>query len=290
MLSIGGHPSLISSASDTLPLTFHLYCLHHLGGNIAPQLRPVLESSWDAFMYEFWVQWNELTTRYSSVAKYLDEELYSCRSHWAWAWVSNVFTAGVRTMGRTEGENRINKEIGGPKKTFLQLFEGLNERTQDQTTRDLIQVRQSSRRRHESNLQALFPGPLKMLRDHDGPLALQTCYKQMQESIFYSTEVILRPYEVSSWQMLNTFNNDKARISVRWIIALVTKRGLSVRHLLRVKHESTGAVHYIAVLSDGRYVCDCCMPSNLGIPCRHYFRIWIDVQNMPFHISLIRPR
>ncbi|KAJ7790346.1 hypothetical protein B0H14DRAFT_2396491, partial [Mycena olivaceomarginata] len=38
------------------------------------------------------------------------------------------------------------------------------------------------------------------------------------------------------------------------------------------------------------YVCDCCMPSNLGVPCRHYFRIWIDVQNMPFHISLIRPR
>ncbi|KAJ7301093.1 hypothetical protein DFH08DRAFT_646519, partial [Mycena albidolilacea] len=57
-----------------------------------------------------------------------------------------------------------------------------------------------------------------------------------------------------------------------------------------VKHESTGVVHYIAVLPDGHYVCDCCMPSNLGVPCRHYFCIWIDVQNMPFHISLIRPR
>ncbi|KAJ7858552.1 hypothetical protein B0H13DRAFT_2571422 [Mycena leptocephala] len=27
------------------------------------------------------------------------------------------------------------------------------------------------------------------------------------------------------------------------------------------------------------------MPANLGIPCRHFFRIWIDVQNLPFHIS-----
>ncbi|KAJ7306950.1 hypothetical protein DFH08DRAFT_918535 [Mycena albidolilacea] len=84
--------------------------------------------------------------------------------------------------------------------------------------------------------------------------------------------------------MLNTFNNDKAHISVKWLIQLVTKRGLSVRRLLLVKHESTGASHYIA------YICDCCMPSNLGIPCRHFFRAWIDVQNLPFHISLIRPR
>ncbi|KAJ7696118.1 hypothetical protein B0H14DRAFT_3658069 [Mycena olivaceomarginata] len=75
--------------------------------------------------------------------------------------------------------------------------------------------------------------------------------------------------------MLNTFNNDKAHISVKWLIQL---------------HESTGASHYIAILLDGRYICDCCMPSNLGIPCRHFFRAWIDVQNLPFHISLIRPR
>ncbi|KAJ7347804.1 hypothetical protein DFH08DRAFT_808581 [Mycena albidolilacea] len=104
----------------------------------------------------------------------------------------------------------------------------------------------TSRRRHESNLEALFPGPLKMLCDHVGPFPLQTCYKQMGESIFYSTEVILHPNELSSWteyamnvtrepgfdwllgeenQMLNIFNSDKARISIRWFFALVTKRG-----------------------------------------------------------------
>ncbi|KAJ7790177.1 hypothetical protein B0H14DRAFT_222894 [Mycena olivaceomarginata] len=138
-----------------------------------------------------------------------------------------------------------------------------------------------------------------MLRDHAGPLALQTCYKQMQLSLFYSTEVMQRPHEVDSWtayvlnstqepgfalmpgeenRMINSFENDRARVSMRWVISLITKRGLTVRHLLMVKHESTGVVHYIAVLPDGRYVCDCCMPSNLGVPCRHYFRIWIDVQ------------
>ncbi|KAJ7936500.1 hypothetical protein B0H13DRAFT_1589557 [Mycena leptocephala] len=71
--------------------------------------------------------------------------------------------------------------------------------------------------------------------------------------------------------MLNFFNNDKAHVSFQWLLALVTKRGPMVRHLLLVKHESTGAVHYVAVLSDGRYVCDCCMPANLSIPCRHFF-------------------
>ncbi|KAJ7440881.1 hypothetical protein FB451DRAFT_1344062 [Mycena latifolia] len=90
--------------------------------------------------------------------------------------------------------------------------------------------------------------------------------------------------------MINDFANDQAHVSVKWLIEQVTKRGIAVRHLLRVKHTSAGSIHYIAVLPDGRYICNCCMPLNLGIPCRHYFRIWIDVQGLPFHISLIRPR
>jgi hypothetical protein len=94
---------------------------------------------------EFERLWSSLGTKYPAAAKYIDAELYPCRSQWAWAWVSNIFTAGVRTTGRVEGENRINRMIGGPKKTFLQLFEGLNERSQDQTTKDLIQIRQVSR-------------------------------------------------------------------------------------------------------------------------------------------------
>ncbi|KAF8161944.1 hypothetical protein K438DRAFT_1776222 [Mycena galopus ATCC 62051] len=187
---------------------------------------------------EFDRLWNILVTRYPAASEYLDTELYSCRSHWAWAWVSNVFTGGVRTTGRAEGENRINKIIGGPKKTFLQLFEGLNQRSQDQTTKELVQVRESSSRRHESNLESLFVGPLKMLRDYAGPFALQTCYKQMQLSLFYTAEneyVVQVGEELGyDWspgeekQMLNAFENDKAHISVKWLLQLVTKRGLSV--------------------------------------------------------------
>ncbi|KAJ7234079.1 hypothetical protein C8J57DRAFT_1090006 [Mycena rebaudengoi] len=271
-----------------MPLTFHLYCLHHLNGNVTTNLRAALGSDWDNFTRDFWVAyravspqefdflWAKLCTQHPSARRYLDAELYPCRSHWAWAWVSNIFTAGVRTSGRVEGENRVNKSIGGPKKSFLQLFTGLNDRSEEQAANDLIR--------------SLFTGPLTSIREHAGPFAVQTCYTQMQASLFYTTEVVQRPTGVTSWQMFNSFQNDNAYISVRWLIELVIKRGLVVRHLLLVRHESTGTFHYIAVLSDGRYICDCCMPANLGIPCRHYFRIWIDVQNLPFHISLIRPR
>ncbi|KAJ7291838.1 hypothetical protein C8J57DRAFT_1429887 [Mycena rebaudengoi] len=71
--------------------------------------------------------------------------------------------------------------------------------------------------------------------------------------------------------MINIFENDRANVSVNWLIEEVTKRGLIVRHLLRVKHTATGALHYIVVLPDGRYLCN-------------------YVQGLPFHISLIRPR
>lgn len=210
-------------------MTFHLYCLHHLGGNVTDKLRPILRTDWEDFLRDFWVvyhavspndfdeQWRALCTRYPATAKYLDEELYPCRSHWAWAWVGSIFTAGVRTTGRAEGENRVNKMIGGPKKSFLQLFEGLNQRSDEQATNNLIQVRQagvflpsesftalmhilqSSRRRHESNLESLFLQPLKLIRQYGGPFALQKCHEQMQQSLFYSTHPVIRPSETTSW-------------------------------------------------------------------------------------------
>ncbi|KAJ7327952.1 hypothetical protein DFH08DRAFT_709957, partial [Mycena albidolilacea] len=108
-------------------------------------------------------------------------------------------------------ENRINKIIGGPKKSFLQLFDGLNERSEDQTTKEFIQVRQagcfifrliclihstlSPRRQHESNLESLFAAPLKLIRQYAGGFALQTCCGRVPDGLFCATEVIQRPNE-----------------------------------------------------------------------------------------------
>ena len=90
--------------------------------------------------------------------------------------------------------------------------------------------------------------------------------------------------------MINVFSNDNARISVKWLLRLIDGRGLKVKHLLQVTHLGTSASHHLTILSDGRYICDCCMGTNLGIPCRHYFQVLTKVQGMKFNIGLVHPR
>jgi hypothetical protein len=147
------HGSLISAASQTIPLSRHLYCLHHLTGNITQNLRIVIGSQWEDFMRDFWIVyravsptefdrlWTNIMAKFPRAHNYLGE-IYDCRERWAWAWVSHIFTAGIRTNGRVEVENRINKVFGGPKKTLLQLFNSLNERTDGQTVQEMVRVRE----------------------------------------------------------------------------------------------------------------------------------------------------
>lgn len=84
--------------------------------------------------------------------------------------------------------------------------------------------------------------------------------------------------------------NDRAYISTRWLIRLIRSKGLNILHLLRISHRPSGTSHYLAILDDHRYICDCCMGLYLGVPCRHYFRALTEVKTLTFHISLIRPR
>lgn len=147
------HRSIIASASRILPLTPHFFCIHHLDGNVEVNVRRSLGSQWSEFAKMFWQTyravspeefdrlWLLLVENFPSARQYLQNELYPCRSQWAWAYTSFQFTCGVRTNGRVEGENRVNKLIGGPKKSAYQLFNGLNERTQGQGVQDMIRVR-----------------------------------------------------------------------------------------------------------------------------------------------------
>ncbi|KAF9522673.1 hypothetical protein CPB83DRAFT_776724 [Crepidotus variabilis] len=209
-----------------------------------------------------------MTRQYESAKKYLDEELFPCRAQWAWAYTAYKFTCGVRTNGRVEGENRVNKTIGGPKKSLKQVFDGLNERTDGQ----------------------VFPGPLQIIRTHVGPYGLQVCFKQMQESVYYRTKVLQLPEGMHDWHMMNTFENDEIHISTRWLIRLIRDRGLSVQHLYRVESIGGQSLHMIAILSDGNYACDCCMGTNLGLPCRHYFQVLSSMPTLKFSLGIIRPR
>jgi len=147
------HRSIIASARRILPLTPHFFCIHHLDSNVETNVRRSLGSHWSEFTQMFWQTyravspeefdrlWLILVTQFPSAQQYLQDELYPCRSQWAWAYTSFQFTCGVRTNGRVEGENRVNKLIGGPKKSAMQLFNGLNERTTGQGVQDMIRVR-----------------------------------------------------------------------------------------------------------------------------------------------------
>jgi hypothetical protein len=84
---------------------------------------------------------------------------------------------------------------------------------------------------------------------------------------------------------------DRTRVSTRWLLQLIGERGLSVIGLLRVTHAQGTKAHYIAILSDGRHVCDCCMLLNLGIPCRHFFKAFsMQINGLHFSIGLIQAR
>jgi hypothetical protein len=146
--------ALLLSVPKVFPKALHLYCLHHLGGNIAHNIRSGLGAQWERFQKDFWAvyraispeafreAWLQLLDKYPTAANYLDQELYPIRQHWAFAWVSLRFTAGIRTNGRVEVENQINKELGGPKVNLHQLFQRLNKRTLEQSANDMICVRE----------------------------------------------------------------------------------------------------------------------------------------------------
>lgn len=69
---------------------------------------------------EFDHLWDHMLAHYLSVRDYyLHVELYECHEYWAWPWealVSFKFTGGIRTNGRVESENRVNKAFGPKKK------------------------------------------------------------------------------------------------------------------------------------------------------------------------------
>ncbi len=118
-------------------------------------------------------------------------------------------------MGGVESENRLNKVLGGPKKTFFEVFKALNGRTEEQATDELVRVRQSTRQKHPGNLESLFAGPLAMIRTYAGPYALQQSYKQMEASMFYGCDVIQRPSGSRQWVSTTQFTS-AIMLIIRW--------------------------------------------------------------------------
>jgi hypothetical protein len=155
------HQALVVAIKKDLPQARHIFCIHHIASNLKKNLSSRLGSvGFEAFQHDFWaayrsvspeafdIAWRSLFLKYPAAENYLQAELYPCRSQWAYAWVAPIFTAGTRTTGRMESENRINKLLGNAKTTLLQLFNNLNGRIREQSTKELITVREVSKWKH----------------------------------------------------------------------------------------------------------------------------------------------
>ncbi|KLO11148.1 hypothetical protein SCHPADRAFT_795290, partial [Schizopora paradoxa] len=296
-------PAVAAAVAIVYPTTRHILCLHHMLGNIADHLRPAAQGQggWDRFLKLFWAAyravspeafedlWGTLVAEFPGCRAYLDEELYPIRRQWAWAWVVREFTAGIRTNGRVEAENRVNKLVGGAKTTAFGLFLSMNDRSCDQCKNEMMAVRQTARHKHEADIEQIFPGPLAMLRAYCGPFAIQTCYREMQLSVFYLCEALKKPQgrETEPW-VSNDISDDHAYVVLHYVLLEVQARRLTIRAIFKIRHLSTGAIHYVVVLTDNRVICDCGKLMNVGVICRHIARVFQDLRDLPFHISIIR--
>ena len=84
------HASLIHVVGVVMPLSRHIFCLHHLSGNVSTNVRTSLGAEFTNFNHDFWAtyqavspddfqcKYDHLVTRYPAARHYLDEELYPC--------------------------------------------------------------------------------------------------------------------------------------------------------------------------------------------------------------------
>lgn len=93
--------------------------------------------------------------------------------------------------------------------------------------------------------------------------------------------------------MIPRNTSDTSYIATTWLIHQVLERRLNIQHILRVSFDGRArSQRLVLLLSHDRYLCECCMGINIGIPCRHYFAVLRGMRSarMCFHIGLVRNR
>jgi hypothetical protein len=135
---------------------WHGLCIHHMNGNLAKNLAPLLGALFQPFQDAFWQvyhsispdvferRWDQLLEDYPRSRDYLQKVFWPTRDRWAWPWVSTRFTCGVRTSGRVESENRVNKLFANTKTGFFDLVKKLIQCSDDQDEMEQLAAREVS--------------------------------------------------------------------------------------------------------------------------------------------------
>jgi hypothetical protein len=133
---------------------YHVLCLHHLSGNLAKNLAPILGVLFQLFLTQFWqtyysvslaafdVRWAALLTDFPHSRDYLEKVMEPTKECWAWHWTATRFTCGVRTSGCVESENRVNKMFGNTKCSLFSLVKNLIKCSDEQVEQEQLAARQ----------------------------------------------------------------------------------------------------------------------------------------------------
>ena len=125
-----------AAVKDVLPERFYILCLHHMCGNISEKMRSLLGNQdyvqangyfWSIYRStspdEFDLRMNDFLERFPTLQGYFQSVVIPTRHQWAGYSVNSFFTAGLRTTGRLEKENAINKTLGDLKTSIVDLVD-----------------------------------------------------------------------------------------------------------------------------------------------------------------------
>ena len=131
---------------------WHGQCLKHINENLKKNLAPVLGPLMQPFLNAFWlvyyavsptafdIKWQKLLEDYPASREYLEYNLGPMKTQWAWCYVATRFTCGVRTTGRVESENAVNKLLGGVKTSLYELVVNLLKRDEEQAEQEQLAI------------------------------------------------------------------------------------------------------------------------------------------------------
>lgn len=241
-------PAVDVAVKQVFPECLHVLCIHHFSGNLTKNLAGVLGSEFKDFVSMFWRvyyslseelferNWETMVEKYEMAERYLSRVLYPVRKRWAWFSVSSICTAGVRTSGRIERENRHNKTLGNLKTSLSTLVSRLNDRAAEQEQNKLLEddrvidcffhllrwfcvltslsMQAKRRHQHRDNTELAFANQLAVVSQHCGQFAHQSTYKEMGDSFFYSGHSVQRPEGHDYWVCLSNLVSLVTRLPV----------------------------------------------------------------------------
>jgi hypothetical protein len=127
MIMTDGDAALLNSLSTRIPHAKHHRCRWHISQNIRTNClgqlgqevyktlttkyyECVFATTVDAFNSK-WVELLLIAQPYPNVARYLTDNIYTTREHWAAAWTDDCCSFNIHTTQRVEGENSVIKQF-----------------------------------------------------------------------------------------------------------------------------------------------------------------------------------